>query len=373
MKRINSLEGLRGIAALMVLFSHLGVMFYPAYYWGGAEEIGRHCEFIEYYLGQTPLSFLFAGHSAVMIFFVLTGFGSFMVCDKGREQCVKYASLRFFKLAVLLILSTIVIWALFRLGLVYYNDIVGYTCSPWIEGWGNSFDHNILKAFLGNWFTVAAAYNPVLWTMPYIFISSVICVVCYMLWGDLKRGYAVPVCVGTCFVIFGMKNYVACMIGYLLAYHYKHKPAKRINVLLGGFLLLLAVFLCGYPMEIQSSWILYRFLPKQYVVYYHMLGASLLIYVSLYCSPIQKIMESKPFFALGKYSMSIFVAHFAILVSLSSYLFNRLIDQYPYNTAAAIVWVVTVLATCIAAVLLKRVIDRIYGVLDRVYVRLTSD
>lgn len=94
MKRINSLEGLRGIAALMVLFNHLGVMFYPAYYWG-AEEIGGHCEFIEYYLGQTPLSFLFAGHSAVMIFFVLTGFGSFMVCDKGRAQCVKYASLRF--------------------------------------------------------------------------------------------------------------------------------------------------------------------------------------------------------------------------------------------------------------------------------------
>lgn len=35
MKRINSLEGLRGIAVLMVLFNHLGVMFYPAYYWGG--------------------------------------------------------------------------------------------------------------------------------------------------------------------------------------------------------------------------------------------------------------------------------------------------------------------------------------------------
>lgn len=35
MKRINSLEGLRGIASLLVLFNHLGVMFYPAYYWGG--------------------------------------------------------------------------------------------------------------------------------------------------------------------------------------------------------------------------------------------------------------------------------------------------------------------------------------------------
>ena len=35
MKRIGSLEGLRGLAIVMVLFSHLGVMFYPAFYWGG--------------------------------------------------------------------------------------------------------------------------------------------------------------------------------------------------------------------------------------------------------------------------------------------------------------------------------------------------
>ena len=66
MKRSDSLEGLRGIAAFMVLFNHLGVMFYPAYYWG-VEETGRHCEFIEYYLGPTPLAVLFAGYSGVII------------------------------------------------------------------------------------------------------------------------------------------------------------------------------------------------------------------------------------------------------------------------------------------------------------------
>lgn len=270
MKRINSLEGLRGIASLMVLFSHLGVMFYPAYYWG-AEETGGHCGFIEYYLGQTPLSFIFAGHSAVMIFFVLTGFGTFMVCDKGRDHLVKYASLRFFKLAVLLILSTIIMWALLQSGLVFYHDTVGYTGSPWIAGWG-ACDHNIIKVLFGNWFTIGAAYNPVLWTMPYVFISSIICVMLYMLWGNLQKGFVVPLCIGTFFLLFGMKNYVACIMGYLLAYYYKQKPDRHINIAIGVLLLLLAVFLCGYPMEIQSSWILYRFLPKQYVVYYHTLG-----------------------------------------------------------------------------------------------------
>lgn len=35
MKRIPCVEGVRGLASVLVLFSHIGVMFYPAFYWGG--------------------------------------------------------------------------------------------------------------------------------------------------------------------------------------------------------------------------------------------------------------------------------------------------------------------------------------------------
>lgn len=182
----------------------------------------------------------------------------------------------------------------------------------------------------------------------------------------------VPICVGACFVIFGMKNYVACIIGYLLAYYYKQRPDKRINIPRCVLLLLLAIFLCGYPVEIESSWFLYRFLPKSHVVYYHMTGAALLIYISLFAAPVKRIMESRAILALGKYSMSIFAVHFAVLTSITSYLFSRLIGSYPYNKAVLIVWIVTVMASCIAAVLLKGVIDRIYGGLDWVYAQLKS-
>ena len=162
-------------------------MFYPAYYWAGIEETGRHCELIEYYLGQTPLAVLFAGHSGVMIFFILTGFGSFLVCEKGREQRVRYASLRFFKLAVLLMLSTMIIGVLLEFNFTFYNDIVNYTCSPWIQGWGTVLEHNVVKFFFGNWFTTGSAYNPTLWTIPYIFMGSAICVMLYVLWCNLKK------------------------------------------------------------------------------------------------------------------------------------------------------------------------------------------
>lgn len=37
--RIKSIEGLRGCAALIVLISHLIVMYYPAAYWEAAEKV----------------------------------------------------------------------------------------------------------------------------------------------------------------------------------------------------------------------------------------------------------------------------------------------------------------------------------------------
>ena len=50
--------------------------------------------------------------------------------------------------------------------------------------------------------------------------------------------------------------------------------------------------------------------------YYHMSGAFLLIYISLFCNPIKKVLESKVLLTLGKYSMSFYVIHFTILMSV---------------------------------------------------------
>lgn len=367
MKRINSLEGLRGIATLMVLFSHLGVMFWPSFYWGGAEGVESHWPFAEYYLGQTPFGFALSGHSGVMIFFLLTGFGSFMVCNKGRESCVKYASLRFFKLAVLIGISTGMVWSLLKLNLTYYHNIVEYTHTIWIQGWGNTIDDNVLNLILGNWFTIGTTYNGALWTMPYIFYGSVACVMIYVLWGDLHKSFIVPFCAVVLLVIFDMPNYAACILGYLLAFYYTKNPDRQINVILGGILLLLGIGLCGFPMVVEPQYILYRLLPREYVVYYHLAGAILLVYVSLFWKPVKRIMESKVLLALGKYSMSFYIIHFVILMSVTSYLFMRIINYYSYNAAVLIVWVATIFVTYVAAIPLKWLIDRIYGVMNRLY------
>lgn len=346
----------------MVLFSHLGVMFYPAYYWTGIQQ---HSRFIEHFFGQTPLSFVLSGNSGVMIFLMITGFGSYMVCNKGKESCVKYASLRFFKLSVLMFISTITIWMLFRLNLVYYSDIVEKTYTIWIQG--NFPYNNIFSLFFGNWFQISTAYNNTLWTMQYIFGGSVICVLVYSLWGDCDREYIVLLISGLIFMIMGMPSYLACILGYALAHHFKNNSMKRINVWLGIGFLLTAFILCGFPMEIESQFFIYRFLPRRYVEYYHVVGAFLLVYGCLFCNSFRKVAESRFFLMLGKYSMSIYVIHFAVLISITSFLFTKLINRFSYNMTVMIVWIATVFIVFAIALLLKPVIDKVYNVMDRIY------
>ena len=333
---------------------------------GGLES---HCRPVEYYLGQTPLSFFISGNSGVMIFLILTGFGTYLVCERGKESSVKYASLRFFKLAVLMFISTITNWMLFKFHLVYYPHIVGHTNTIWIQG-ESPFNNNIISLIWGNWFTISTSYNNTLWTMQYIFFGSVICIIIYDLWGELKKGYIVPSIIGVCFVIMGPPYFVACILGYILAHYYKKNADRQIGISWGIGLLLPVPFLCGYPMLIESQFFLYRILPEQYVEYYHMAGAFLLIYVCLFCSPVKKMMENRFFLKIGKYSMSIYTMHFTLLMSVTSYLFVKLINRFSYNKAVLLVWVFTCFITFVVAILLKKIIDSIYRWLDRAYIKL---
>ena len=208
--------------------------------------------------------------------------------------------------------------------------------------------------------------------MQYIFIGSMICILIYILWGGDKKGYIVSLIISLLFIIMNMPYYTVCVLGYVLAIYYKKHVDRKLNIMIGICLGVIAIFFCGFPMEIESRFFLYRFFPRQYVLYYHMIGAILLVYICLFYNPIKKIMESVFFITLGKYSMSIYVIHFAVLISFTSYLFTKVICRVPYNMAVFLVWIATLLVTYGSAVLLKRVINKIYDILDNIYVKLNK-
>ena len=70
--RLVELDGLRGLAAIVVVIHHM-LLTVPSLADVGARPMGAPTGAMERLLGQSPVHLLWAGHEAVLIFFILSG------------------------------------------------------------------------------------------------------------------------------------------------------------------------------------------------------------------------------------------------------------------------------------------------------------
>lgn len=366
--RIRNIEGMRGIAALIVLFSHLTVMYYPAAYWGS--ETLSHNNNADIFIGQSPLSVFFAGNSAVMIFLILTGFGTYFVHEKGKHAIIKFATLRFFKLTIPVVLSSLMVWLIFAFNLTFYENIIEGTGTLWFGDWYHPFNINFFKVLL-HVFTETTSYNNTLWTMQYFFKGIFVVILLKSIWGYSSIRHFIYVMAIVIMINLQEKYYIPCILGLLLADLYTNDACNTLSNKKAIFLLVISLYFFGVPMYIKSELIMYRFLivGGNLKEYYHIIGAFLLLFITLYWIPLKKIMEFKVFQFFGKYSMAIYMVHYPILISFSSWLYLRLILRYGYNFAVMITSCITIIITIIAAILFQSITGFAIKKIDSIYMR----
>jgi hypothetical protein len=71
--RLTHIDGLRGLAALVVMVSHFLCTFYPAFQTIDAVDVQTRSG-IELFITATPFNFWYNGNFAVCIFFVISGY-----------------------------------------------------------------------------------------------------------------------------------------------------------------------------------------------------------------------------------------------------------------------------------------------------------
>jgi peptidoglycan/LPS O-acetylase OafA/YrhL len=181
--RLAPLDGLRGIAALIVVCFHFASAFLPSL----VPDQTDH----PFWVADTPIGILFNGPFAVSIFFVLSGFVVAQSAAKRRDPIYVNVALRYLRLALPATVSVIFAWCLLTLiptATIQLNAVLPH---PWLNSTYQQQIPNLVSALyhglIGIFRVRESRFNNVLWTMKIEAVGSIAIYVLYGLARDLAR------------------------------------------------------------------------------------------------------------------------------------------------------------------------------------------
>lgn len=326
--KLHHVDGLRGVACLMVVFSHLALIFYPGLHDSNISNGNQVVNFIF----NSPFAFFYSGTAAVYIFFALSGFilsHAFLNGKDVLENATSMVTKRYFRLAIPAMFS-----CLFCL-IVLTSDIPNREMlSSWIQSYRvdtpsivNALYSGGISAFFGN----GSSYNPVLWTMKIELIGSFLTYfTCLTLIKSQKRGLIISFfAIMFFFSTIPQKEkygYIAFLFGI-----YIYFSSLNINKITAFILISLGIYAGG--VHYGSS-------PYIYTIYYarfflngeesnayilfNFLSGILITTAILTNNMLKNTFSNKLFIYMGKVSFSVYLFHLPILLVTATWIFNTL-------------------------------------------------
>ncbi|MBL5946423.1 acyltransferase [Enterobacter asburiae] len=368
--KLHHVDGLRGIACLMVVFSHLALIFYPGLH---DSNLINNNQFVNF-IFNSPLSFFYSCTAAVFIFFTLSGFilsHAFMNGKDLLENITPMVTKRYFRLAIPAVVSC------FFCLMVLTSDLPNREMlSSWIQSYrvdnpsiANALYSGSISAFLGD----GSSYNPVLWTMKIELIGSFLT---YFLCTTLIKSHKKSLII----LFFGMMfflstipqkekyGYIAFLVGIYLFF-----SNFRVSNISAFILLILGIYAGG---------IHYGSSPYIYTIYYtrfflngeesnayilfNFISGVIITTIILKNVSFKKTFGHGIFTFMGKVSFSVYLFHLPILVITSPLIFNYFYGKgFGYATCA-------LSASIVSALLIYALSNLVFKMVDKPSMRLSS-
>lgn len=361
--KIGAVEGIRGLACLMVFLSHLSSTFAPSMHTGSQGGVKTSLDML---LHHSPFAFIYSGAAAVGIFFVLSGFIlGYAILEK--DDIVGNASAmfvkRYFRLMPVALFSSVVAFFIFRYTTPDTSDLGQWAINYDIKN-PSIFDA-IYYGSVTPFFSGSAPYNWSLWTMKIeIFGSAIICLLACVLSRIKFKKTVILICMITPFFMNIKRGddiyYSSFMAGFFI-YHLDIRltTAKSVSLLIAG------LYLCGFHTTsyfyhwlhlITSLEIDGRALDNY--GFYNNVGGLLVVFSVLKGELLSKIMSIRPFVYMGTLSFSVYALHQPIMHFTCPAIYNAMKSHgMTYGYSALVASVVTVLACYIVAVPTNKYID----------------
>ena len=342
---VAELDGLRGVASLVVVAWHFAYTFLP-------RRIGIVPPFDPAAgLVGNPAFALLNGPGAVMLFLVLSGYvlplGYF---QSGRSEVVLRAvAKRWFRLAGLTLLAAVGSYLLFRFGLYRYRQAAAFTGSDWLGSFGGGdvngrLQPSLLSAVLeGAVFAFVGrsdAYDPVFWTMRGELFGSL------MVFGLALMLHRCRVLTGAALLVLAAAatqctdpRLAAFVAGLALSWA-DARGVVSVPRWMAPCCLVAGLLLFGY-LEPRGAYAWLGFLHdgsewRYDRIWLHTLGGVLLILGVPGCERASAVMASCGARLLGRLSFPVYLFHFPLLCSLTCRLFLAARPLLPHDAAVAV-------------------------------------
>lgn len=345
--RIDFIDGLRGLAALGVVFIHYCLLFYP---------------FI-------PIRF-YVACIFVCEFFIISGF----VLSRRFWQTQNLDSLtssslrRYVRLTAAPLASIFFSYLLIKFELFNYAEVNPqlangiFVLEPNLQDvlyeglWGMYFSHN-----------ETTSYNPALWTMSWELKGSLLTAAFLALFGKVRNRLPLYII----FIIVSIDTlYPSFIFGVMLSDLMYSKEGKKLyeflkkQKTLAAILFVPGIFLSFYSTD--SPFNAFRYLEFDFFaehsininVFYHMLSALLITCSVLILKPLQKIFSCKVLTKIGEYSFALYLLHIQMVLSVGCFVFLEFFHRDFGLTTCIIFGSLAGLSATIPAVfLLHRYVD----------------
>jgi len=370
MHKLKYLDGLRGLAALLVVINHFVVAFYPALYNGVPDQIHTRNS-LELRIAPTPFNLLYNGNFAVCIFFVLSGYVlTYKFFKTGDIHFLKNSAVkRYFRLAVPVLFSVLIVFVFIKIPLFYNRQAADISLSEWWLGSFWNFTPDIWDALktglISTLFFHNSSYNTVLWTMTYELYGSFLVFSFAALFGTMRNRWILYLSIA---LLLYDTIYLGFILGMLLADLQQQESFfdklffKKIAIKI--VLLLLGLYMASYPTGISPNSInnsIYKYiLTDDYnmIVFYHTIGAFLIVLILLCSEHLQRLFSLRFFFILGQFSFALYLTHVIVLGSFTSWLFVKLAPYYSYSISVTISCLISIPLLAFASYLVYKFADQ---------------
>lgn len=341
----TSLEGLRGVASLMVFFAHFLAAFKPVAIFGSDQASSWE------FFYKTPVGLIVAGNFAVCLFFIMSGY---VLSIKHFIKKTKNAEIggdalkRYVRLGIPLIATCFLSFLISRHNFYYNNHVSMLTGNDWFRDYFSKLENKsylvfsqemIFKLFFKK---THYSYNPPAWTITTELIGSYLTFGILMIARNFRYRFILYIII---FILFSgdfLQNFILGIaiadvrINYVEWEKAIIKNNRSMFYLIINCLFTFSILLASFPYYVPqkilissgSFYTAFIFLDnRDFFGGGITLISSFLFFLTYRYTIYNTWLETKFMQTLGRYSFMLYLTHFLSLASVTSLVYIKTINM----------------------------------------------